>query len=277
MHMCCAVLCRAVPCCAVLRRAVPCCADVRSNIESYVWPFFICLGTVRCKTLFIMPFAPYMLTDNVVRANWHQLDQIAVIGNALRWCCDPGAVAREKFCAEDDTSTSNRNRNCNDDDRGITIGSGGVGGGRLLEKKRGSAAATMLHTRTRSRAPCIEMALELGAVLDEVDLWQGNMYTWISPRRGNEAAREKATRVKEVQEATVAAGQIRRQAEAEAGADAEAGYQALGDGETWSRYSLDATLATFKTKVEMLAPERWPSQPPPPPPSAPAPSARSKL
>jgi hypothetical protein len=37
---------------------------------------------VASPTLFYMPFAPFHLTDNVVRANWDQLHRIAIIGNA---------------------------------------------------------------------------------------------------------------------------------------------------------------------------------------------------
>lgn len=44
---------------------------------------------VSVQTLFFMPFAPYTLTDNVLRANWGQLHRVAVIGNPLRWVCDP--------------------------------------------------------------------------------------------------------------------------------------------------------------------------------------------
>jgi hypothetical protein len=44
---------------------------------------------VAARTLFFMPFAPYWLTDNVLRANWAQLHQIVVIGNPLRWVSDP--------------------------------------------------------------------------------------------------------------------------------------------------------------------------------------------
>merc|ERR1740121_1540423 len=44
--------------------------------------------TVKCRTLFYMPFGPYALTDHVVRANWYKLGQIAIVGNDLRWCVD---------------------------------------------------------------------------------------------------------------------------------------------------------------------------------------------
>ena len=44
---------------------------------------------VEVRTLFFMPFAPYWLTDNVLRANAGQLHLIAVIGNPLRWVSDP--------------------------------------------------------------------------------------------------------------------------------------------------------------------------------------------
>merc|ERR1712232_1284350 len=43
---------------------------------------------VKCQTLFYMPFAPYELTVNVVRANWYNLARIAIVGNDLRWCVD---------------------------------------------------------------------------------------------------------------------------------------------------------------------------------------------
>jgi hypothetical protein len=43
---------------------------------------------VKCQTLFYMPFAPYELTDNVVRANWYNLARITIVGNDLRWCMD---------------------------------------------------------------------------------------------------------------------------------------------------------------------------------------------
>jgi hypothetical protein len=40
-------------------------------------------------TLFYMPFAPFVLTDDLVRANWRSLHNVAVIGNDLRWVADP--------------------------------------------------------------------------------------------------------------------------------------------------------------------------------------------
>merc|ERR1712232_779665 len=43
----------------------------------------------KCQTLFCMPFGPNELTDNVVRANWYNLGQVAIVGNDLRWCVDP--------------------------------------------------------------------------------------------------------------------------------------------------------------------------------------------
>ena len=226
----------------------------------------VLLGTVRCKTLFVMPFAPYVLTDNVIRANWQQLDQIAVIGNALRWCCDPdwaGAAGDPGEYPGEEGNTGNSN---------VDVGTVSVGGANVAEAQRSSGSAT----RTRSRAPCIEVALGLGAVLDEVDLWQGSMHTWISPTPDD--LQEKAK-----MEAMVAATQPppgkQGQGHGQGQEGEGVGTHDEGDGdddhddddghddhdddhdERWSRYSLDATLATFKAKGELAG--RWPAQPPP--------------
>lgn len=39
--------------------------------------------TCSVRTCFYMPFAPYTLTDNVVRGNWNGLHRISIIGNPL--------------------------------------------------------------------------------------------------------------------------------------------------------------------------------------------------
>jgi hypothetical protein len=44
-----------------------------------------CKRAATCPTLFFMPYAPYTLTDNVVRANWGSLHAISVVGNGFDW------------------------------------------------------------------------------------------------------------------------------------------------------------------------------------------------
>lgn len=48
----------------------------------------------HCGTLFYMPFAPFDLTDSVVRANWQALHKTAIIGNRLAFVT--GEVFKEE-------------------------------------------------------------------------------------------------------------------------------------------------------------------------------------
>lgn len=97
---------------------------------------------VGARTLFFMPFAPYWLTDNVLRANWSQLNRIAVIGNPLRWVSDPDCYHEEEEQQEN----------------------GDVAGRRQ---------------DFRGRAPCADALLSNGE-LEEIVLWDGDMRTWLT-------------------------------------------------------------------------------------------------
>eukprot|EP00746_Dinoflagellata_sp_MGD_P003807 gnl/MRDRNA2_/MRDRNA2_107378_c0_seq1.p1 gnl/MRDRNA2_/MRDRNA2_107378_c0~~gnl/MRDRNA2_/MRDRNA2_107378_c0_seq1.p1 ORF type:complete len:311 (+),score=32.00 gnl/MRDRNA2_/MRDRNA2_107378_c0_seq1:138-1070(+) len=96
------------------------------------------LRTVNCCTLFYMPFASYELTDNVIRANWHALDRVILLGNPLSWVAsEPGQ----------ENHSVKQNRNPDND----------------------------AVDRYTSRAPCAQAALELAT---EVVLWDGDLITW---------------------------------------------------------------------------------------------------
>ena len=94
-----------------------------------------------CRTLFVMPFAPYPLTENLVRANWHDLDRIAVIGNAFPW------VAHWPSSSDPETEAADE-----------------------------ANQREHYPYEGELRAPCVHAAQ---AICAEVVLWENNHATWL--------------------------------------------------------------------------------------------------
>ena len=101
---------------------------------------------VNCRTLFYMPFAPFNLTDNVVRANWDVLERVMLVGNPLQWVVDHRWRKTEQGKEVEDGSDRSEVK---------------------FERSEGYT----------SRAPCVEAALAQG-VVTELTLWHNNLNTW---------------------------------------------------------------------------------------------------
>lgn len=142
------------------------------------------LRRVHCHTLFYMPFAPFYLTDNLLRANWDVLDKVAVIGNPLNWVVDHRW--KEKFSIGGNMGDTGRN-----DEPGSRSVSP-VSGERAEEQKHQHQFGQQhhrSHDRYTSRAPCVEAALEL---VTEVTLWQEDLVTWTLAQAAHELKRERS-------------------------------------------------------------------------------------
>ncbi len=165
------------------------------------------LRKVRCRTLFYMPFAPFPLTDNVVRANWEALDQVMIIGNPLRWVVDH----RWRDNGHDEQTEE-----------------------QTAQQSDKKAAYT-------SRAPCVEAALEL-AVCTELTLWNADLSTWTLAEADAVAAREEAEQLQREKDE----GNGERDeggGDADEGEGKALPTEAAKRG--WARHALSATLATF--------------------------------
>jgi hypothetical protein len=128
---------------------------------------------VRCRTLFYMPFAPFSLTDNVVRANWEQLDQVVIAGNSFDF------VTGSKFRDEEEDEDEEKEEEEGEEEGGEMKGGWGANGGGGREDMKGD------HSRPRvSRAPCVNRC---GAVGKEVCLWDGDFETWLTEDTGGGA------------------------------------------------------------------------------------------
>jgi hypothetical protein len=108
------------------------------------------------RTLFYMPFAPYQLTDNLVRANWNGLHRLAIVGNPLEWVVDPCFDLVEDADAGTDSAAAFE---CTAEEEAVAAKNGG--------RRR----------RLLGRAPCIEQIVDL---CEERVLWDGDHSTWLS-------------------------------------------------------------------------------------------------
>ena len=131
---------------------------------------------VRCRTLFYMPFAPFSLTDNVVRANWAQLDQVVIAGNSFDF------VTGCKFRDEEEDEEEEEEGGGGEERKGEEMkGEGGAdGGGAREDMKDGHSRRPTLWSTAESskaRAPCVNRC---GAVGKEVCLWDGDFETWLT-------------------------------------------------------------------------------------------------
>lgn len=184
---------------------------------------------VHCRTLFYMPFAPYDLTDNLIRANWECLDRVMIIGNSLRWVVD--------------------HRAGND-----AIVSDGVRDGGDAKSNEGDP----LEAAFRSRAPCVEAAICL-ATVKESTLWQGDLVTWTLLQAKNDSEVE-AEAVATMQAATKERdGDKEEDKEEEEDEEELLSLPSEAMQRSQARYALNATLAIFTT-----SPQTWPQQPPQP-------------
>jgi hypothetical protein len=214
------------------------------------------LRKVHCRTLFYMPFAPFDLTDNVVRANWDSLDQVMIIGNPLKWVVDHrwGEKQHERTDVKETVALSP-----------VSAAS-----------QHGLPRNTLIKQYT-SRAPCVEAALDL-ASYTEVILWDDDLTTWTLEQAENEWKNEE-TEIEALEKE-----QETFQSEQQADLNSE-GSEVENEGNdsdircplptgsrkrAFARHCLNASLATF-----MTLPADWPLQPPPRLFSTPL--ARSKL
>jgi hypothetical protein len=226
------------------------------------------LRRVQCRTLFYMPFAPFSLTNNVIRANWDILDRVMIIGNPLNWVVDYGwSSKKEKQSTEGGGSGSK------DGGSGSSSGESEVKGvivenpvAYLLQQQhcgrqqqRRTVGTTNPQVVYASRAPCVEAALSLAT---EVMLWEGDLVTWTLAQAAEEVKAEKAEM--EAQKAEMMGAQQEQEQEhdqeEENGGDDDSGgtmpTEAAQRAQT--RYSLNASLAVFAPP-----PKDWPKQPPP--------------
>lgn len=160
---------------------------------------------VNSPTLFYMPFAPFYLTDNVVRANWDVLERVTIIGNPLRWVVD------HKWDRSEAISKGNELR--------------------LDDAQR--------RTSFRSRAPCVEAALEL---VNEVTLWNGDLVTWRWTHSGHATKREANAQAREKHDDAY---------------DSCNSAQAHESSLAQVSHALNSTIAIFAQP-----PRDWPKQPP---------------
>eukprot|EP00947_MAST-08B_sp_MAST-8B-sp1_P004602 g4602.t1 len=118
---------------------------------------------VRCRTLFYMPFAPYMLTDNVVRANWTQLHQVAIMGNSFDWVSS-NPFRRARRAAKDDDHDK--------DD---------------AEEEEDGEGGEIDVAAWDNRAPCVARC---DTVRLEEHLWSGDFRTWLTGGEEEEGGEE---------------------------------------------------------------------------------------
>jgi hypothetical protein len=184
---------------------------------------------VNRRTLFYMPFAPYDLTDNLLRANWDVLDRVIVIGNPLNWVVD------HKWKDTDGTDGNEGHTGPN-----IEFGTSAEG----VEVKQHRNRQQQLQARRESytsRAPCVEAALELAT---EATLWQGNLMTWSLTQAEAEMEKENA-------QIEALKDEEKDRFLSEYTSPTAAAQRAM------ARYSLNASLAIFDAP-----PPDWPKQPP---------------
>jgi hypothetical protein len=209
------------------------------------------LRRVTCSTLFYMPFAPFDLTDNVLRANWDVLDRVMIIGNPLNW------VVNYRW-SRDEESKGTAGEDNEDGKDGGSVGSG-QGENSMLGVESAEAYLLLQQKQQQqerktytSRAPCVEAALHLAT--EEV-LWEDNLVTWTLAQAENEVEKERTEMAAQKEEQ----GEDQHQDEDghEDGNERTPPTEAAQRAQT--RYSLNATFAVFAAP-----PTDWPSEPPPP-------------